>query len=113
MQCPHPEKVRKENIVDALDGLIERLQQSGSHVKRTYKCVCGGWHYTSKYRPRFVDDPFPRRYLYGIVDRDDRRYYQFHEQRAAEQYAKENGGRVVPFMQSPYRERLDRERYGR
>lgn len=121
MTCPiHPEKVRKVSIVDALDELGRRLSQPGSHVRRTYKCEgCHGWHFTSKRRPNFVSDPFPRTFVYGI-ERDGRRVYQCDTQEGAEGLARYwgKGHTVVPFQESAHRahersKHLARTGYGR
>lgn len=101
-RCPkHPEKVRKSSFVEAVDGLLARLEQPFSRIKRAYKCEdCWHWHYTSKNRPWHAPrDPFPRAFAYGVVV-SDRKVWQSNDQSEAERYARRVGGEVVPFMHS-------------
>jgi hypothetical protein len=105
--CPfHPEKVRKDNIINALDGLIQRLGQPGSHIRKTYKCkACWHWHYTSRSwgytPPTSPARVFPRPYIYG-VEVDGQRVWQSPDQPTAQRKARELRGEVVPYMK-PYK----------
>lgn len=105
--CPrHPEKVRKDNIIDALDGLIERLRQPRSHIRMTYKCkACWHWHYTSRswgYTPPTGEARvFPRPFIYGVVI-DGTRVWQSRDPEVAQRKAREIRGKVVPYME-PYK----------
>lgn len=94
----HPEKVRKTNILDALDGLIQRFRQPSSHIRRTYKCpACKGWHYTHHPYTPSTKDPFPRPWWYGVVI-DGKKIWQSSDQREAQRFARKHRGTVRPFM---------------
>lgn len=99
LPCPsHSEKVVRDNLMDALTGLMERCAQPRSHITSTYKCRdCHGWHYTSRPLAKALANPFPRPFWYGVV-KNGAVVWQSRDQRAANRRAFWVRGVVVPFV---------------
>lgn len=97
--CPkHPEKMRYEGVVPALDALLARFEQTHSHIKRMYLCAeCGGYHFTSKRRPAWVPGVrklIPVGFNYAVVV-GGRKVWQASDAATASRKAVELGGEVV------------------